>query len=795
MKKLFYTYLSLLLFASTYAQNGKISGRITDGITNESLPYVSISIQGSDKVTQSDSSGVYRFEKLVPGLYNLKFNFIGYQSREVFEVEVTNNKAAIIDVNLEQEVKEIKEVEVRASSFKKTQESPVSLRTIGLNEIQRYPGGNRDISKVIQSLPGVATVVSFRNDIIIRGGSPSENKFYLDGIEVPTINHFSTQGASGGPVGLLNVDLIKEVDFYSSAFPANLNTGLSSAMQIKLKDGRSDRVGFNFAIGASEAALSLEGPMNKKKTATFFVSARQSYLQLLFKLFQLPFLPTYNDFQIKQKTRFNDKHELEFLAVGTYDRFKLNLDANETEDQRYLLNVLPVNTQWFYAVGGRYRLFTENGGWTFIVSRNMLSNKATKYLNNDDSSPANLVLSYKSEEIENKLRIENTTRVKGFKVTGGLSYEFDKYTNNSFTKINTPFGIDTVQYNSLLTLHRYGIFAQISRAFIREKFNVSIGLRADGNTYNVKMAQLYRQISPRLSLSYQINKKWAVNFNTGLYYQTPAYTTLGFRENDGTLSNKDRLDYISCTHVVGGVEYNTDFNARFTVEGFFKYYDRYPFLLRDSIPLANQGGGFGVIGNEPASSVTKGRSYGFEFLYQQRLFKGFFGSVSYTFFFSEFEDKNQNYVPSSWDTRHIISLTFGKKFKRNFEAGLVFKASGGAPFTPIDSATSSIRPVWDIYQSGLLDYDQLNTGRLNWFTNLDIRVSKKWYVKKFSLELYLDIQNVYNFKADQPRNLTVERDSEGRPIVNPDNPAFYKTKFIPNPTGQILPSIGVVFGL
>jgi hypothetical protein len=232
-----------------------------------------------------------------------------------------------------------------------------------------------------------------------------------------------------------------------------------------------------------------------------------------------------------------------------------------------------------------------------------------------------------------------------------------------------------------------------------------------------------------------------------------------------------------------------------SVEGFFKYYNNYPFLTRDSISFANQGGGFGVVGNEPAVSNGQGRAYGVEFLYQQRLFKGFFGSISYTLFWSEFKNKNGKYSPSAWDNRHIISATFGKKFKRNYEIGTVFRLAGGTPYTPVDSAYSSQKPVWNITQSGVPNYNLLNTERIGVFYQLDIRATKKWFFKKWNFELYIDIQNITNAKQRANPSLRLVTDEAGNPLTNPSNPAYYQTNFIQTTNGTLLPSIGIIIGL
>ena len=232
--------LFILINSVSVAQTGIIYGTVNNSLNNEPLPFVTIIISGTNIGTVTDDAGNYKIENLAPGLYNLEFSFIGFKKKNVFEIQVTNAKPYILNIVLEEEISQLETVEIKAPITDKTEESPLSLRTIGSNEIQRNPGGNRDISRVIQSLPGVTYTASFRNDIIIRGGAPNENRFYLDGIEVPNINHFATQGSSGGPVGMINVDFIREVEFYSGAFPVNYGNALSSVFSFEQRDGRTD---------------------------------------------------------------------------------------------------------------------------------------------------------------------------------------------------------------------------------------------------------------------------------------------------------------------------------------------------------------------------------------------------------------------------------------------------------------------------------------------------------------------------------------------------------------------------
>lgn len=799
MKTTLLVHCLVCLSLLSFAQDGVIKGRVFNPINNEAVPFANVVIQGTSTGSVTDIDGNYEIDGLQPALYNLEVSSVGFETKVIYEIQTFNNRPIYIDVELSENTQVLEAVEITASPFSKKEEAPVSMRTIGVSEIERNPGGNRDISRVIQSLPGVASPPSFRNDIIIRGGAPNENRFYLDGIEVPNINHFATQGASGGPVGLINVNFIREVEFYSAAFPSNRGNTMSSVFDFALKEGNPDGMKGNITVGSSDYGLTLDGPLGKKTTYIF--SVRRSYLQLLFSALQLPFLPIYNDSQFKVKTKLNDKNEITFIGLGAFDQFELNEKANEgiedeetLERNQYILGNIASNDQWSYAVGASYKHFADNSFQQIVVSRNHLNNKAVKYQDNDESLEANKILDYQSQEIENKLRLEHTWRKEGWKWNVGAGYETGLYTNSTFNRFVTTSGqVLIADFESELFLNKYAFFTQLSKGFIKDKLKLSLGLRSDWNGYNDAMNNPLEQLSPRFSASYAFAPKWSLNASIGRFYQLPPYTILGYRDNEGALINKqNNIDYIQCDHYVAGVEYLPFTNTKISVEGFYKVYDNYPFLTTDSVSLANMGSDFGVIGNEPAVPISEGRAYGLELLAQQKLTKGFYGILAVTFVRSEFLDKNGDYRASAWDNGQVITLTAGKKFKRDWEVGLRFRYLGASPYTPYDVALSSNRTNWDLRGVGILDYDQLNSQRTGAVHQLDMRIDKRWFFKKWSLDLYLDVQNAYNYQAPLAPFLTVERDAEGSPLVDPNDPTKYQTKLVDNFSGTVLPSIGII---
>jgi hypothetical protein len=797
MKKSLLVFILFLGSISVFAQ-GVLKGKITNPVNNEPVSFANVLILETDLGAITDEDGNYEINNIPAGLYNVRASFVGFKPVTKYEIRVTLAKAVQLDFELVEDAAELNEVVV-SSEFSRSEETPLSVRKLNSNEIERYPGGNRDISRVIQALPGVASTPSFRNDILIRGGAPNENKFFVDEIEVPVINHFSTQGSSGGPVGILNVNLIKNVDLIAGGFPANRMNALSSFFEVSLKEGRRDQMFTQLTLGASELTLSNEGPIGEK--TTYLLSARRSYLQGLFKLLQLPFLPTFNDFQLKTTTKLNDKTELTFLGIGAVDKFVLNEELpdgesqEERENRQYLLGVLPVQEQWNYATGFKLKRFRENGYWTFILSRNMLNNRSYKFANNDESSSENLLFDYLSQESENKFRAENSIFGSGYTLKYGVNYEYARYFIDNFDRSSLASTGQTIDVNSTSHFNSYGAFVSGSKYFDGERLLLTGGIRMDGSDFGKTSQNPLNQIAPRLSLSYQLGSNLYATANAGIYYQKPPYTVLGYKNNEGELVNQENdVRFIRSSQLIGGIELlQPEKNRRFTAEAFYKHYSNYPSSVRNGIALANLGADFGVIGNEPVESNAKGRAYGLELLAQQRLFNDFYGIAAVTLVRSEFTNPNTDgYAPSSWDNRFIISLTAGKRFGKNWELGARWRFLGGTPYTPYDLEESALISNWDLRNTGILDYDQINAVRLPAFHQLDLRLDKKYYFKNWNLNWYVDIQNAYSFEAQQAPILIPVRDDAGSILVNPNDPSRYQLKLIENTAGSLLPSVGVI---
>ncbi len=799
----------LLIAGSAVAQKtGIVRGVVLDKNTQEPLIGAAVGIPGTSFGASTDLNGAYKISNVPVGNINLKATLVGYEPQNKFNILISSGNDQVVNFELMETSTDLKEIEITfdkgRSAAAVDMVTPLSVQTLTTEEIRSNPGGNFDISRVIQALPGVAgaSAAAFRNDIIIRGGAPNENVFFLDGIEIPVINHFQTQGSSGGPAGILNTAFIEDVKLASSAFDARYDNALASVFVMKQREGNPERLSGNLRLSSTEFAASFEGPAGKK--TNYLVSARRSYLQLLFEAIDLPIRPNYWDFQFKITHKINEKTTLTALGVGAIDEFRFGVPRESTPDKTFILNSTPSINQWNYTNGVSIKRLIKNGFVNIALSRNMFNNELDRFENQDEGNEEARILKIRSQEIENKLRIDVNRFVNNWKFSYGVVGQYVKFNNSIFNRLikeqvlsngDTIPGL-AINFNTAIDFFRYGAFGQVSRRFFSNKLLVSAGLRTDGNSFTTNGNDLLSTLSPRLSISWNFLPKWNLNASVGDYYKIPTYTVLGFQEEGKGFVNRD-AKYIRSTHYVTGFEFLPRDDMRFTLEGFFKRYSNYPVSVANGISLANLGGGFDVLGNEAVTFIGGGETYGMEFYYQQKLVKRTFAVFSYTFVRSRFSGADGNLIASSWDNRHLISALFGYKLKRGWELGAKFRFAGGTPFTPFDTVAS--RFSFATTGVGVLDFNRLNTERLINFSQFDIRIDKKFYFKKATLNIFIDIQNLlrapnpdipdYSFKRNADNTAFETTDGQAlRPDGSNGIPVLLRDE-----TPLITPAIGIIF--
>ena len=781
MKRHFVIFCLLIISLKLQSQNlGTISGKIFSNETGLILEGATIQIENSNFFSITDENGYFQINNVPTSSYNITASFVGYKSLTLYNVIIKSVGNQSLQFSLDQSTEILDEVVVIQSPFKTSLETPLSTQTFSAIEIETYPGGNNDITRVIQSLPGISpSVGGFRNDIIIRGGGPNETVYYLDGIEIPNINHFSTQGSSGGPVGLINVSFIKDVTLSTSSFGAEYDNALSGVLSFEQKEANIERISGNFRIGSSEAGLTFEGPINifNNKETSFIFSVRRSYLQFIFKAFGFSFLPDYWDYQMKIKHKIDDYNYLNFIGIGSIDELTVNESNEFNFENESTIEQIPIINQRSRTFGLSWKRIFKNksGFFNLSISNNMLENNFERFQNNlsrVDPTFINI-----SNEEETKIRFISTKNLKKFKFSYGGNFQLSDYINKY------EYNYYNIYYNTKINFIKYGLFIKGSGLFLDDKLGISLGFRVDQDNFTLNN-DFFENFSPRLALSFIISEdnKWKLNFSSGRYFKIPTYTSLGFKNLNNIFLNKTSK-YTMSDHIVGGIEFNWSESSRLTLELFNKKYTNYPVSVLDGVSLANKGGDFEVLGNEEILTIGKGKSYGLEFLYQQKLKNNFYGILSYTLFYSKFSGLDKVYFPSVWDNRHILSFTGRYKLKKNWELSSKIRYTGKTPYAPVD-IFSSVKSYPEI----IFDYSKLGNYYLTEFTKLDIRIDKRWNFKSTSMNFYIDIENLLMNEIPIPPEYGLERD-QNQNIVNPRN----LIEVISDNRNSIIPSIGFVF--
>ena len=406
------------------------------------------------------------------------------------------------------------------------------------------------------------------------------------------------------------------------------------------------------------------------------------------------------------------------------------------------------------------------------LSTNRLKNIYTTY--QAPESRTGIIFRNDAVESEIKLRHKTTKFIGNWRLSGGFNIQHSDYSNN------TENNIDNIFYSSDISFQKLGVFANASRSYLNDKLSMSLGFRMDDDSFTTE-SNLLKTFSPRLSLSYEMAEKWFASASIGRYYKLPPYTILGFRDNSDILVNKN-IEYTRSDHYVGGVQYVPNPSARISVEGFYKRYSDYPVSLIDGVSLANKGADFEVLGNEDIVTIGKGKTYGLEFQYQQKLRNNFYSIFSYTYFFSKFSGLDSSeFKPSVWDSRHLISFVGGYKLKKNWEVSSRYRFAGRTPYVPVDLDQTLIT-----YPEISLDYNRLGEEKIDVFSQLDARVDKKWNYKKWSLNIFLEVQNLLMQSIPTPPEYGLTRDDSGE-LITPRS-----LTELDQDTDTPIPSIGIV---
>lgn len=713
-------------------EKGEVTGKVIDKSNQQILPDVTVSIIREGKVitgTQSDQDGYFRIPGISVGEYSVRFSLIGYES--LVKDNVIVNSGAPADVQAELMILTTEEIQVTEERFVTPNDISNSFKSLQYEEIRRSPGGFEDIGRVVQNLPGVAFVNDGRNDLIVRGGSPSENLFLVDNTVVPNINHFGSQGTTGGPLSIINLDFIRDVGFFTGGFSAKYGDKLSSVLEIKLREGNRESFLTDINLSATGFGAVIEGPIGSRKRGSWLFSANRSYLDFIFNASGFGFVPAYSSAQLKAVYDLSKKNILTVNAYANNDFVEFN---NDTEEKKQDNQTILDNDQWGYVNSYELKsLLSKKSFALFNIGRTF-----NKFDYSGKDSSYNEVFKNNSKEGETTVKAEYFLNpVPATQLQFGSGWRFVNFENDIKQGQDTSYFIDPVSgeryvlpaldFTDKNKTNKAFVYSQATQTLF-DKLKLNLGLRYDYFGFINKK----NYISPRVSVAFLISKVFNVSFAYGSFYQSPSYIWLVANEQNRNLKD------INARHYIAGIEYLFSSDLRMTLEAYYKYYSDYPVsTLRPYLILANNGGNFeqsDQFGLEPLVSAGTGFSKGLELFLQKSLTKNFYGTMSLSLFEAKYKALDGIERRSDFDNRYSFTITGGYQFAGSWEFSSKFRLTGGRPYTPINPA------------DGTQLVSEYNTADLPDYSRLDIRVNKIWNFKSWTLVTYIDVQNILNKK-------------------------------------------------
>lgn len=715
-------FFPLLLLAQEKAV-GVIEGKVVKAITQEPIAGVRIQVVGTKLGAISSLAGKFIIKNVPVGVVNLRASSIGFSAFIQSDVVVGVGKPIQVMIQLAEQADTLGAVNVEASYYRKSTETITSTQLLNAEDVRRAPGVQEDVIRAVALLPGVGVTQAGRNDLVVRGGAPFENLFIVDNIEVPNINHFGSQGSTGGPLSLINIDFVRETQFSTGGFGAKYGDRLSSVTNISLRDGNEQHLAGAVTLSATGFIGIAEGPVSDN--GSFLFSVRRSYLDFIFKAAGLGFIPQYWDFQGKVTQKIDNNNSLSFLFIGALDNVTFN---NNTADNRFKNSQVasPVQNQYF--TGLTWKSLFHNGFVDVTLGRSFTDFKTTQA----DSNTITIFRNY-STESENSLRVDGVWQIHQntefsfgniAKYVGQLKYDIimPGYLRTNANGTPQPLTVDTN-----FTAFRNATYLQLSHVFF-ENFRITLGAR--GDYYSFLNDKFY--LSPRIGLSYSLSDISSVNISGGEYYQAPSYIWLIGDPNNGSA-----LKPMQAEQFVLGYERILQADVKLQVEGYYKKYINYPArVFRPQSVLAPSG--FDDVTNdipyglEQIANSATGFSRGLEIFMQKKLGEiPCYGLVSLSINETKFTSIDGIERVGPFDARVIFNISGGYRFVSNLEVSAKFRYSTGLPSTPFSA-------------NGHIDFSQYNAGEhLPDVHSMDVRVDKHWTWGNTQVITYIDIQNIY----------------------------------------------------
>lgn len=772
MKKL--TVL-IVLFISAFnavAQNSSftqtIKGTVIDEQSGNILEGVTISLDNNTINSISDSKGVFTLEKVPIGRQNIKASTSGYEEAFIANIEVTSSKEVVIEIRLKEKVQKMEELVMKTGKSKNkalNEAAVVSARQLSVDEAFKYAGTRNDPSRMAQNFAGVSGTNDGRNDIIIRGNSPAGVLWRMDGIDIPNPNHFSTLGATGGPVSILNINTLKNSDFLTSAFPSQYGNAIAGVFDLRLRNGNAGKTEFTGQMGFNGFELAAEGPINQSSKSSYLIDYRYSMVAALQNL-GLKFgtgsaTPYYQDvtFKINMPTK----------KAGTFSIFGLGGESH--------IHFLPESQ-------GKDNLYSSNDGTqrdrNFKSLTGVVGLNHMYFYNSNTSSKTTFAVSGFSSKYDEAIVEENKANKPAFYrkndlVKYSLSHTFNKKINskNQFTagivadinkvKLYQDYikNGDSVLSN-LLDVNETAVllkgFASIGHRFT-DKLSTHLGVYVQDFTVNNSIS-----VEPRWNIKYQLRPNQSLSFGAGLHSQTQPLEVYFYqsRDNNGnTLLTNKELDFVKSLHSALGYDITISRYFRLKTELYGQYiYDAAVEKTASSFSMLNAGSDFGFPDKTDLVNNGKGYNYGVELTAERFLHKGFYYLFTVSLFESKYKGSDNVWRNTAFNSNYVVNALGGKEWKLNakttFGIDTRLTVTGGQRYKPFD-ITASENAGYIIYKEAEA-YSLQNDTYLRW----DLKFSYTRNLKKVTQKWYIDLQNLTNRENIYIRTLNPKTGTESR---------------------------------
>jgi len=717
-------FISIGSMYSQYDSKGNLEGKVVDKGNKLPLIGVNIFILNNSTGTTTNREGFYQFQDLSVGTYTIQFSYIGYDKVTKTDIIIRPKRTTYLNIDLQSSTVELENVVVESGYFHEIGQKPIGTVNFSSEEIRRAPGSAGDVSRILFGLPSLAKVNDSRNSLIVRGGSPIENTFYIDNIEIPNINHFPVEGSSDGPIGLINVDLIEDVNFYSGGFSSKYGDRLSSIMEISFREGAKDKFRPQLDLSMQGFGGVLEGPLSDK--GSYMISASKSYLELILNEKETGgALPSYADAQAKIVYNLNDKNKLTFLEVFSLDQINMTYenaaDADHTDvygKTDGITNVVGLNWQYIWNKSGYSN--TSIAHTFFNYERDYSETKSRNHL-------------YTNNSTENAIKLRN---VNYYKLNKTNNFEFGLEAKYNFSQFDVLYEEWEDNYGNLtprlyvdkeLNTIKSGIFAN-HRLNITDELNIEYGGRVDYFEYNDNF-----NFSPRFSFGYDIGNGITFSGSAGIFTQEIPVNFLVQNDNFKDLATP------TSNHFILGLSKMLGESTRLSLEGYYKSYDNFPIdPSQPNVFIFDQSMIDGLfLNHESLKSDGKAFSRGIELMVQKKLASDFYGLVSASYSKTRYKDLNNDWHDRIYDNEFNFTLEGGYIPNKEWEFKLRWIYAGGVPYTPFDIEQSVMA------NNGIWDIENINSKRLPDYHSLNVRVDKRFYFSGSNLIVYLSVWNAY----------------------------------------------------